>query len=272
MISLNDILHFSPEQITNTRIRFNKNNGEHDPIKFFNENPEELLLWNYHNNKHYKPGQYSIGLVSMGNDKYLLFTIGKILSYKDKTESGVDINYETLDCYSKYFGRLIVRYHNKSQNLFRTATGLIDEIEVSEILPTIYDGFEFPGYENVTLTYSQLKTIVEGDYPSYRNALAKQKAVYLQTDKLTGKLYVGSATSDNGMLLARWGTYVSNGHGGNEGLKELIKEKGFDYIKNNFQYTILENFNASTPDEYVLSRECYWKEVLSSRKHGYNRN
>ena len=29
-------------------------------------------------------------------------------------------------------------------------------------------------------------------------------------------------------------------HGGNVGLKELVREKGFDYIKKNFQYTIIE--------------------------------
>ena len=43
-------------------------------------------------------------------------------------------------------------------------------------------------------------------------------------------------------------------------------------IKQNFQYTILENFNAKVDDSYVLRREAYWKEVLQSRKFGYNKN
>ena len=50
------------------------------------------------------------------------------------------------------------------------------------------------------------------------------------------------------------------------------KEKGFDYIKENFQYTILENYNSKVDDEYVLKRESYWKEVFQSRKFGYNKN
>lgn len=74
------------------------------------------------------------------------------------------------------------------------------------------------------------------------------------------------------MLLSRWKNYIENGHGGNVGLKELVREKGFDYIKKNFQYTIIENFNAKVDDHYVLERESYWKEVLRSREFGYNKN
>lgn len=102
--------------------------------------------------------------------------------------------------------------------------------------------------------------------------MRNQKAVYLQTDKATGRMYVGSATAKKGMLLARWSSYIYNGHGGNEGLIELVKEKGFDYIKDNFQYTILENYNSKVDDEYVLRRESYWKDVFQSRKFGYNKN
>ena len=94
----------------------------------------------------------------------------------------------------------------------------------------------------------------------------------MQTDNATGKMYIGSATAEKGMLLARWSSYIHNGHGGNEGLIELVKEKGFDYIKDNFQYTILENYNSKVDDEYVLKRESYWKEVFQSRKFGYNKN
>ena len=74
------------------------------------------------------------------------------------------------------------------------------------------------------------------------------------------------------MLISRWKNYIENGHGGNVGLKELVREKGLDYIKKNFQYTIIENFNAKVDDHYVLERESYWKEVLRSREFGYNKN
>nr|WP_269800602.1 GIY-YIG nuclease family protein [Macrococcus caseolyticus] len=103
-------------------------------------------------------------------------------------------------------------------------------------------------------------------------ALENQKAVYLITDKSNGKLYVGSATSMSKMLLTRWSNYISNGHGGNKELVALVGEKGFDYVKENFQYTILENYNGKADDKLVLQRESYWKEALQSRQFGYNSN
>ena len=74
------------------------------------------------------------------------------------------------------------------------------------------------------------------------------------------------------MLLQRWSDYVSNGHGGNVELKEIVKQKGFDYVKNNFTYTILENYNSKVKDEYILKRESWWKNVLKTREFGYNSN
>ena len=36
----------------------------------------------------------------------------------------------------------------------------MEELEVIEILSTAYDGDEFPGYENIRLSFSQLETII----------------------------------------------------------------------------------------------------------------
>ena len=74
------------------------------------------------------------------------------------------------------------------------------------------------------------------------------------------------------MLLDRWKNYVSNGHGGNKELKEIVEKQGFDYVKQNFQYTIIEKYNAKIEDKVILERESYWKEVLDSRRHGMNCN
>lgn len=276
-LKLNDLLGLSQEELSRTKIRLNTYNGEKNPIDEFKRNPQGLLYWNYWNNKTYKKGQISIGLVNMGNHRWLLFTVGLIKKVLDKPldsqdgVSGIQVEYETLKKYEHLYGRVIVYYHNKTQQLFRNGD-LINDLEVKEVLPSIFTGFEFPGYDNVCLSFAELEAIIKGNYTDYHNALKNQKAVYLQTDKATGKLYVGSATAGNEMLLARWRTYVCNGHGGNKELMALVEERGFDYVKENFQYTILENFNTRVSDEYVLQRESYWKEVLQTRKFGYNRN
>ena len=275
-LKLNDILGLTQEELSRTKIRLNTYNGDKNPIDEFKKNPQLLLDWNYWNNKPYREGQISIGLVNMGNHRWLLFTVGEIKKVLDKPLksndgiNGIQVEYKTFDKYADLYGSVVIHYHNNTQQLFRNSD-LISELEVKEILPAIFTGFDFPGYDNVSLTYEQLKTIVDGDYPSYHNALRNQKAVYLQTDKATGKMYVGSATAKE-MLLSRWRTYVNNGHGGNKDLIALVEEKGFDYIKENFQYTILENYNSKVDDEYVLKRESYWKEVFQSRRFGYNKN
>ena len=127
-------------------------------------------------------------------------------------------------------------------------------------------------YDNVCLSFDKLERIINRNKSIWINALSNQKAVYLITDTNNGKLYVGSATGNNGMLLQRWSDYVSNGHGGNVELKEIVKQKGFDYVKNNFTYTIIENYNSKVKDEYILKRESWWKNVLKTREFGYNSN
>ena len=95
--------------------------------------------------------------------------------------------------------------------------------------------------------------------------------VYLIKDKNNGKEYVGSACGGCG-IWNRWKDYVTDGHGGNKELKKIVNDKGFEYIQNNFHYTLLEQILNTASNEYVISRENYWKEVLLSRKFGYNSN
>lgn len=103
--------------------------------------------------------------------------------------------------------------------------------------------------------------------------MQNQKGVYLITDTLTNKRYVGSAYGKD-MMLGRWKHYAENGHGGNVELVKLVNENGFDYIKKNFRYTILEIYKNITEDDFIISRESFWKEVLLTRNNnfGYNGN
>ena len=99
---------------------------------------------------------------------------------------------------------------------------MMEELEVIEILSTAYDGDEFPGYENIRLSFSQLETIIRNKRSGWLDALRNQKAVYLITDTSNGKMYVGSATAQYGMLLQRWTNYIDNGHGGNVELTVVV--------------------------------------------------
>ncbi len=274
MLKLNDLLKLNDIELENTKVRFNQYNGEDNPIEKFKKNPDELLRWNYYNSQRYKVGQLSIGLVKMNFDEWLLFTVGKITAIKDiPFNSGVGYEYETQDKqYGDLFGRVVIKYHKTMQSQFPNAKTVMDDLIVKEVLPSVFSGFDFPGYDKVSLTYNELEAIINGNYPSYQNALKNQQAVYVLTDTNTGKLYVGSATSKNEMLLSRWKGYIEKFHNGNEGLKELFEMEGAEYFKKYFKYSIIENFNSKVNPDFIINRESYWKEVLDTRKHGYNKN
>lgn len=89
----------------------------------------------------------------MGNDKWLLFTVGKITKVLEHPidingklrdcKDGIQVEFETLEKFKDLFGRVIVDYSNHSQQLFRNANGLIDKLIVKEVLPSVYSGFDF---------------------------------------------------------------------------------------------------------------------------------
>lgn len=273
-IKLDDILRFPVSEFNNVKIRFNQTSSEADPMELYLRNPDTVntqwLFWRS-KQRYFNVGQIAVCLLKLSYDTWLLTTIKRVTKELDVFE-GINYEGEELPEYSQYFGRVIIKYHKTAQTQGMFYDTVCDELEVLEILPNVFDGDEFPGYDRVRLSYAQLSAIIERQKKSWIAALENQKAVYLITDRSNGKLYVGSATSDNGMLLARWSNYVDNGHGGNVELKKIVDEQGFEYIKQNFQYSILENYNARIDDHVILERESWWKETLQSRIFGYNDN
>ena len=273
-ILLKDLLRVSNDELANVKIKFNQHNGSEDPMDLYRSNPEiintQWLFWNEKRRYFYK-GQIAVCFLKLSYDMWLLTTIKRVT--KDLGISGgVSFEGEEIEKYKPFFGRVIVQYHKTSMAQGRYFSELQDELVVNQILPDVYDGEDFPGYDKVRLSYAQLEVIIRCGKKDWIAALSNQKAVYLITDKNTGKLYVGSATSDSGMLLQRWSNYVANGHGGNKELVELVEREGFDYVKKHFQYAILENYNAKVEDRIILIRESWWKETLQTRVWGYNRN
>lgn len=212
-----------------------------------------------------------ICLLKLSEDLWLLTTIKRVVE-EFNVQNKVNYRGEELPEYRALFGRVIIRFHKTFMTQGRYYREIMNDLVVNQILPDQYDGDNFPGYDNVRLSYWQLSAIINKAKQDWVAALRSQKAVYLITDKNTGKLYVGSATSDNGMLLQRWTAYVKNGHGGNKELMALVEKLGFEYVKSYFQYSILENYNQKVEDKVILERESWWKETLQSRKWGYNAN
>ena len=268
-IFLNEILKL--DNLENVKIRFNLMFRDNwNPIEIFKKEDFDVLLegqyWNYKKKKSYKHGQITLGFIRINNNNelWLLFHVGKITKDLNKLD-GVGYEYEILPQYEKYFGRLIIKYKNKSQTMIRYANSVINHCEVIQILPDTFGNDIFPGYDKVNVSWEEMSRVISKE--SWKTALQNQKGVYLITDISNGKMYVGSAYGEN-MILGRWQSYIKSGNGGNVELKKL----NFDYIKKNFKYSILDIFKSTTDDQNIISRESWWKSVLQTREYGYNRN
>ena len=221
-IKLNDILNL--DNLSNVKIRFNLMfNGNWNPIEMFKNNEMDTILgghyWNYDKKKSYREGQITVGLIRIKSTEnlWLLFHIGKIT--KDlNIQNGVGYEFEELGEYKKYFGRIIVRFKNKSQNMVRKAESVIEDCDIAQILPDVFDNDIFPGYDKVNISWDELSRVITKD--NWKTALRNQKGVYLITDTSNGKMYVGSAYGEE-MILNRWKSYVKTGNGGNQGTKAI---------------------------------------------------
>lgn len=232
----------------------------------------ECGYWGWYSQKqrNFSPGQWLFSFVRLSDNEWLFTSASEVIEVPENTYAKVKV----IEKYKPFFGRLVVNIV-KGNTFARYTFNLskyIEDSNIKEVLPSLYGGDNFPGYDKVRISYKQLDTIIKLGKRDWIAALENQKGIYLLTDKNNGKMYVGSATSDNGMLLQRWNNYIGNGHGGNRELIDLVNEKGFDYIKNNFDYSILENYNARVDDHIILERESWWKVTLQTRSFGYNSN
>lgn len=285
MIRLNDILRLTEDEIEKSKCRLMVPDGDdYDPYKKF-ENPNKKdeinltdLVFNRSKSIPFKKDVIAIGFVSLGNDNWLFTGIVQVLKDNGYAQKA-DAKY--IESYKKYAFRVVVKYHKVEQNGIILAKNLLPKLEVVEIWPPEKEVLDksFPGYNNVSVSYGELKNrLATSD--EWRAFLKARKGVYLISDTSNGKLYVGSAYGENG-IYGRWKTYVESGFDKNEvengkypnrDFQRIVKENGMDYIKKNFHYSLLETFADDVNIEYIIRRESWWKTQLLSRDFGYNAN
>lgn len=258
-----ELIPFINEIENDTKIHFAKGgkNPEDALISFTNGSFKE---WQeYQRNENFRR-QYVLSLIWLGNDEWLYAGVYKVNGVK-KHKDG---HFEYLTSLTKHgrelIGKAVIHYKRQFRQSYCNAERYIDDFEVIEIKREVYSK-PFPGYDKVSVSWYELASVINTE--SWKTGLSNQKGVYLITDTSNGKMYVGSATG-NEMILGRWRSYVENGHGGNKELKKV----SLKHIKSYFKYTILDVYKANTDDSIILEREQWWKEVLMTREHGFNKN
>lgn len=174
-------------------------------------------------------------------------------------------NLEPFAPLEEYAGRLLIEWGKGALAWAQKGTN-------EKPIVAIQDKRIFAGYENVILTYHELKEIVKDPtaYESWHTALSSVNAIYLIVDRENGRQYVGSAYGKGG-LLGRWEHYVNSLHGGNKLMRELLCSYPERYT--HFQFSILQLLPKTATPEDVIHTETLWKKkLLSYEPIGMNAN
>lgn len=182
------------------------------------------------------------------------------------TGEGAVFDLTSIDVLKEYEGKLTIDWGTSTRMWHQKGT---TEKPIISIMPD--EKKVFMGYEEVLLSYDQLKEIVDNKeiYEAWHVALKSVNAIYLIVDTETGKQYVGSAYGEDG-LFGRWCCYVNSHHGHNKKMKELICYYPERYHA--FQFSILQILPKTIITEDIVKIENKWKARLLSKKFGMNDN
>lgn len=173
---------------------------------------------------------------------------------------------EPIDLLKDYEGRLMIDWGKSTRMWHQKGTTEKPIVAIQADEKKVFSGFE-----NLILTYDELKEIVENPtiYEAWHTALSSVNAIYLIVDRETGKQYVGSAYGKDG-LLGRWSCYVNSLHGNNKLMKELICTHPERY--HHFQFSILQILPKTATDDEIIQTESLYKKKLLSIPFGMNDN
>lgn len=129
---------------------------------------------------------------------------------------------------------------------------------IVEMLQTFVEP-EFPGFARFIGNLGGLPNLPR----TWIGALSSVRGVYLLTCPRTREQYVGAAYGAGGFW-GRWQAYVSNGNGGNVGLKSRDPS--------DYQVSVLEVAGSTATIDEIMAMEGLWKQKLQSRDMGLNRN
>lgn len=252
------------------KLHFARWNGEHKPLEVWARDKREWQSW-----QEYRPARddfnrpliFSLIQFFHESDVWLF---GGVFHVRERHSDRYVV--EPTEEGTGFIGRLKLHSTYRERATRVKFENHYFSLEVREILAEPYSGRSFSGFESIDLSFEELETIVRLGRTDWKGALSSVKGIYLVSDKVTGKRYVGSAYGEDG-IWSRWGEYIASGHGGNVELRALANDPTLDYCRKAFQFALLEVRPMLTPDKVIQDREGFWKSILLARgEFGLNRN
>lgn len=242
------------------------------PLEAFYEN--SFKQWQEYQTKKNFEREHILSLIAMGDSDWLfagVYKVDGVMAKSGNGESWFEYSTTEISGLDHLSGKAIITFDKKFRASYLKGERYADNLTVKEIRPLRQSIGDFPGYNNIRLSFRNLNTIISQEIQSWKTALSNVAGIYLIADILTGKHYIGSAYGDEGVW-QRWSAYAASGHGNNKEPRKLLQEHGAEYSAN-FQFTMLEVIDLNASREHVLARETHWKETLLTRSpFGYNSN
>ena len=198
---LNNVLNLTKEEIQKSKIEFNMQAGsggqpfldrwlKHSEAEKMSGTCSDCSYWGwYGKQRNFYPGQWVFSFARMNDDEWLLISAAEIIDVPADEWAAANV----LERFVPLFGRLIIKC-KKGNTFSRYVFNLskyLDQATVKEILPCLYSGENFEGYDRVHLPYNRLADIFNGRImPTYYEALKKITGVYCLTDTHNGKHYI----------------------------------------------------------------------------------
>ncbi len=173
-----------------------------------------------------------------------------------------------LDAMSDLIDKLVIEWGKSTLSWYQWASTDKEVLSISN-----RNEEEFPGYEELIVSYSVLGDLVDRKdrYKKWIEALSNVNGIYLICDTKRNKQYIGSTYNNMG-ILGRWTEYYKTHHGGDEGIKEHLKKYPDAFY--DFQFTLLRILPKNISDKEATSVESLYKNKLCTRneEYGLNRN
>jgi len=273
-MSLSALLEIdNPKKFKLHAARYNQHN---QPLDVYIRDKEEWHDWNrWISGKHEFNRQYILSLIDFypQRDVWLFGGIYEVLGFKDghdrKSRHCHAYNNVLTEQAEEFIGRLKIHAPMRVRGRVFNLENRLTDMQIQEIIPERYSGQPFPGYKNVSLSWTELCSIVANDRRDWKAALSHMHGIYLITLS-DGRQYVGSASGQIG-IWARWSAYAHTKDGGNI-LMRQANDKSLGKFIEDARFTLLEISWDSKSTEEILKRESYWKNALGSRAHGLNAN
>ncbi|MDA8010060.1 MAG: hypothetical protein MPK75_10185 [Alphaproteobacteria bacterium] len=255
-------------------------NGDVHPLDAFIQNPAERKAWNeYQTARDDFNRKYIVLLAKYYTkpDTWLYYGTFRVKKRIPGKTGGVSYRVEEVDDDEGLIGRVKIRAVVKSRQRRLLYGEFAKKVTGMEVLSDPYNGPDFPGAEDINMTFGTLRAKYQSHDREWEKALSKIGGVYVITDVKHNKRYVGVAAN----IWHRWAMYAeTGGTGHNKGLKEFLtdmenQQSRISYALHYLRFSILESWKVEAKDRHESrARESHWKRVMLSSKNqfGYNHN